>query len=211
MSWWDFLSLLMATKPSRRRIPSRRDRNRASPGDFSTIVRQKAGSQAVLERVAIGIRRILNVLEREQIAGIRTLEMKICDAGPLPLRVEPHVLGLAGLELLNRNRVAVHQHPLTDTHSWYAPIRLPEAVYRQKLASLVETYLATTNATFTHVLGDPLEITVFKILREMKLSEPRFTYLGSFNLAARFPDGRFRKTEPAINYNEAVLDGPPIL
>jgi hypothetical protein len=179
------------------------------PVDFSDRVRQKAGGQAALERIAVGIQRLLNVLERELIAGIRTLEMKISDAGPQELRIEPHLLGLAGLELLHRQRVVAHKHPSTGTHLWYAPIRLTGTDYGQKLDGLIETYLATTNPLFTAGLGDPLEISVFKILREIRRNDRRFMFLGSFDLSARDALGRFRKIEPTTNYNEVALDGPP--
>jgi hypothetical protein len=178
--------------------------------EFSEEVRRKAGSNAVLDRVDISIKRLLNVLEREQIAGIRTLEMKICDAGPLPQRVEPHVLGLAGLELLKyRRRVAAITLPSTGSHLWYAPIRFTELEYGPKLRQVTETYLATADHSFTSALGDPLEISVFKILRDLRRSDPRFMFFGSFDLSARNASGRFRKIEPTTNYNEAALDGPP--
>src|SRR5262249_36955185 len=133
----------------------------------------------------------------------------ISDAGPQELRIEPHHLSLAGLELMHRKRVVAHKHPSTGDHYWYAPIRLTEIDYGQKLAGLVDTYLATTNRLFTSALGDPLEISVFKILRELRRNDKRFMFLGSFDLSARDALSRFRKTEPTTNYHEAVLDGPP--
>jgi hypothetical protein len=110
---------------------------------------------------------------------------------------------------MHRKRVAAHTHPSTGTHLWYAPVRLTEIDYGQKLAGLVETYLATTNPLFTAALGDPLEISVFKILREIRRNDRRFMFLGSFDLTARDALGRFRKIEPTTNYNEVALDGPP--
>jgi hypothetical protein len=182
-----------------------------SAKDFSERIRANplARSQAGLERLSLATKRLLNVLETETIAGIRTLEMKISDAGPLNQRVEPHILGLAGVELMERRRITAHTHLFTATHNWYATVRFSPDQVAEKLESLVETYLATTNHVFTSALGDPLELSIFKILRRLKAADRRFTYLGSFDLSQRGANGRFQKTEPPIDYNDGQLDGPP--
>jgi hypothetical protein len=179
--------------------------------DFSLAVRRNplAASRAGLERLDLGIKRLLNVLDREQVSAIRTLEMKISDAGPTNQRIDPHILGLAGVEAVERGRVSIHRDIRTATHAWYAPARLGIADIQPKLDVLIEAYLATTSQPFTSALGDPLEISVFKILRRLKAADQRFTFLGSYDLSARQANGRFGKTEPTVNFNEAVLEGPP--
>ncbi len=155
------------------------------------------------------MRRIQSVLEREQVAAIRTLEMKISDGGPTPQRIEPHILGLAGIELVHRGFVKIHRHPDTATHNWYAPARLPQTAVNQKIAQLLPVYQETVAPGFTSTLGDPLEISVFKILRELREQDRRLTFFGSFDLSSRTPSGRFSKTEPPVSIADATLNGPP--
>lgn len=161
------------------------------------------------ERLAIGVKRLVSVLGRERVAAIRTLEMKISDAGPPDLRVEPHILGLAGIEATARGLVTAHRHPDTKTHNWFAPAVIKPASFRPKLDELAGIYRETTDARFTAGLGDPLEITVFKILLSMREVDRRVTFFGSFNLSGRNLSDRYSKTEPPIAVNAARLDGPP--
>lgn len=102
-----------------------------------------AQSKAGLERLSLGMRRILSVLEREEAAAVRTLEMKISDAGPTPQRVEPHILGVAGQELVHRGSVKIHRYPESGTHNWYAPARLPQAAVDKKVGQLLPVYKET--------------------------------------------------------------------
>src|SRR5260370_19006134 len=53
--------------------------------DISQSIRRNpiAAGQAALERIAIGMKRMLNGLGRQEVAGIRTLEMQISDGGPI--------------------------------------------------------------------------------------------------------------------------------
>ncbi len=179
--------------------------------DFSWRVRGNplASSPAGLERLSLGMRRIQSVLEREQAAAIRTLEMKISDGGPNPQRVEPHILGVAGVELMERGFVKAHQHPSTGTHNWFAPARLTPQELDVKLQQLIPVYQETTAPGFTASLGDPLEISVFKILHNLKQKDPRFAFFGSFDLSGRRPSGRYAKTEPPISVSGTTLNGPP--
>jgi hypothetical protein len=178
---------------------------------FSKKVRDNplAKSRAGLQRLIIGMQRIQSVLEREQVAAIRTLEMKISDAGRTPLRVEPHILGLAGLELVERGFVKIHHHPDSGTHNWYAPARLDPKTVKEKLDELLPVYQRTTDPSFTGGLGDPLEISVFKILKTLREHDRRLTFFGSFDLSARTSSGRFAKTEPPTAVNASTLHGPP--
>lgn len=168
-----------------------------------------AKSPAGLDRLVLGMQRIQSVLERETVAAIRTLEMKVSDAGRSNLRVEPHILGLAGTELVQRRFVKIHHHPQTGTHNWYAPARFTQAIVDQKINQLLPVYQETVSPGFTSGLGDPLEISVFKILQYLRRQDRRVTFFGSFDLSARTASGRFSKTEPPIAINDATLNGPP--
>lgn len=166
-------------------------------------------SERAMERLQIGMNRLLSVLDREEVSSIRTLEMKISDAGPREQRVEPHILGLAGVELVERGRVRTHHHHLTAKLNWYAPSRFSEEQIAEKLAELAYVYSRTVDSGFTVALGDPLEVSVFKALRRLRKSDRRITFHGSLDLVERKSNGRFKKIEPPINYNDAVLEGPP--
>lgn len=80
---------------------------------------------------------------------------------------------------------------------------------KDKLDVLAGLYLETTDAAFTAALGDPLEISIFKILQQLRAADRRFAHLGAFDLSQRQPNGRFPKTEPPTNYSGATLFGPP--
>ena len=162
-----------------------------------------------MERLQIGISRLLSVADREEIVSIRTLEMKISDGGPTPKRVEPHILGLAGIELLERRRLSIHRHPLTKTLNWYAPSRLSPDHVKEKLDAVARVHADTVSPTFTAALGDPLEISIFRCLQEMRQNDRRVRFYGSFDLSKRLDNGRFSKKEPPTSYNDAVIDGPP--
>ena len=161
-----------------------------------TLANPLLRSGAGAARLFLAMKRILSVLETEKVAAIRTLEMNISDAGPSNQRIEPHIIGVAGQELVTRNRVKVHRDPRSGKHNWFAPARLDQATVDKKLETLIPAYLATTAATFTTGLGDRLEIAVFKILQSMRAADRRFSFLGSFDLSARRQNGRFDKIEP---------------
>lgn len=162
-----------------------------------------------MARLSLGMRRIQAVLDRNQVCAIRTLEMKISDAGPADLRVEPHILGVAGSELSTRGFIKAHKHPKTGTHNWFSPARLSQDEVNKKLDELVPAYLESTASKFTASLGDPLEISIFKILKDLRRKDRRIIFFGSFDLSARLSSGRYSKTEPPIDINDSVISGPP--
>jgi len=124
------------------------------------------------------------------------------------MRVEPHILGLSGLELKERRRIREHRHPLTKI-PWWAPSRLTDKEAHAKLDKLAPVYARSVASVFTASLGDPLEISIFKALMSLKKADVNITFLGAFDLTNRQNNGRFHKTEPPASYNGASLDGPP--
>jgi hypothetical protein len=70
-----------------------------------------AQSEAALDRITIAKKRIQSILDRETVAHQKTLEQKISEQGPTQQRVDPHLVGLAILDLLNLNRLREHNHP----------------------------------------------------------------------------------------------------
>jgi hypothetical protein len=62
------------------------------PDEFSKrlLDHSEAKHPLALERIRIAKRRIQSILDRETVAHQKTLEQKISDQGPTPLRVDHH-------------------------------------------------------------------------------------------------------------------------
>lgn len=68
------------------------------------------------ERLELGTKRILKILKSHGTATMRTLEMKIADAGPYGQRLNPHVITDAREALVKAGRVwAIADRNSTDT------------------------------------------------------------------------------------------------
>lgn len=57
------------------------------------------------QRIALGKRRMANILRKHAVSTMRTLEQKISDAGPLNQRVDPHLLTEARDQLQNQAKL----------------------------------------------------------------------------------------------------------
>ena len=79
------------------------------------------------ERVAIGRRRILNILRTYTVAGLRTLEQKISDAGPPDQRIDPHLLTKAKQALGDQ---------ITSTGVWLHLSNAPAHEVARRIAEL---------------------------------------------------------------------------
>lgn len=156
-----------------------------------------AQNPKALARIEIAMARLPNILEREIISCQKTLEQKISDQGPSGQRVDPHLLGLALHELtVERKILAVHRHPTTTHSPWYANARLAEADIRDKLESVAPLYASVASGQFPNLVGDALEVIVANCLTQLNRTNPRYGYLGSFDLSKKNKQGRFPKTEP---------------
>jgi hypothetical protein len=60
----------------------------------------------IRQRIAIGERRIQNILRSHGVATMRMLEQKISDAGPNPQRIDPHLLTQARTNLTSQGILA---------------------------------------------------------------------------------------------------------
>jgi hypothetical protein len=169
--------------------------------DFSRIVlaHPDARSPQALERITIAKRRIQSILDRNTVAHQKTLEQKIAEQGPNAMRVDPHLIGLAIKDLLELNRLAVHIHQATGQKPWYAnPGSSPTAVTR-RLDVLAPLYVSVSEGNFNNLIGDALEVVVFKCLDQIMAGNRRFAYQGQFHLDQPKVGGRYRKTSPPKN------------
>lgn len=125
--------------------------------------RWDAKNPQAAERIRIAMARLPNVLERETVAHQKTLEQKISDQGPSPLRVDPHLLGLAIRELANeRGILRPYTHNATGTAPWYANARANPEIVQKKLNELAPLYAKVSIGNFSNLVGDALEVIVFK-------------------------------------------------
>jgi hypothetical protein len=77
---------------------------------------QEAQSPAALERIAMAKIRIQRILDREVVAHQKTLEQKIAEQGPAEQRVDPHLIGLAIMDLTELRRLQIRSHPRFPKH-----------------------------------------------------------------------------------------------
>jgi hypothetical protein len=119
------------------------------------------------KRLALALRRIKSVLRTNIVCHLRTLEQKICDAGPINQRIDPHVVTNA-LRLL-KNDLFVEQSP--SGGRWF---RLRDAPQAEAVAKgeRLEALLAQIHShTFTLRIGQALETAVFRgLLRQSTLN-----------------------------------------
>ena len=155
----------------------------------------EAKNPDALARIAIAKARIQSVLDREAVAHQKTLEQKIADQGPKPIRVDPHLIGLAIKDLLELRRIKGIRHAATGPQKWFANILTQEAAYQPKLDQLAPLYASISGGGFGNLTGDALEVITFKCLDAVCQATPRYTYQGAFDLS-QLVNGRYRKIQP---------------
>lgn len=166
------------------------------------IRERQRGSLARLsrqERHKLARTRIERVLRAQTIATMRTLEMKISDAGPNPQRVDPHYLTDARKELQAEGLLSVQQ----GITNWYHLATADHQAIQQRLAELEPIQRAYQMRSFTLRLGDALEIAVFRSLEASGL-----TFFGSFPTLNEHDDSqKYRKDEPPGHIGNRTIAG----
>jgi hypothetical protein len=119
------------------------------------------------ERISLGKWRVRNILLAQTVACDRTLEQKISDAGPNPLRVEPSVLTEARNALEKEKVVLVEKRGKAP---WYCLREADKRKVEARMAELVPLHQKTQEGMFTHRLGQTMEIAVFKAIQKSKVS-----------------------------------------
>jgi hypothetical protein len=156
-----------------------------------------ARNDAALDRITIAKNRIQSILDREIVAHQKTLEQKISEQGPDPLRVDPHLVGLAIRDLVDLNRLREHRHQPSRTKSWFANPGTTADAIAERLNELGPLYASITGQGFGNLSGDALEVVVFKCLQSVYEGNPRYAYQGLFHLDQPKDDnGRYRKIQP---------------
>ncbi len=111
------------------------------------------------------------------------------------MKVDPHILGLAIMDLLARDVITEHAH--SGVKNWYAYKRIQPEPVAAKLAAIAPVYRSISQGDFPNKVGDALEIILLKTLQTLRNTDPRFNYLGSFLLdRPKNAQGRYVKVEP---------------
>ena len=151
------------------------------------------------QRHEIARTRIARALRAQTAATMRTLEMKISDAGPNPQRVDPHYLTDARKELQSEQVVSAY----AGVTNWYYLTSTPAEVVQRRLAELEPVQRAYQDRNFTLRLGDALEIAVFRSLRGSGLP-----FFGAFPTLDQQDDSKKHpKDEPPNNLFGRVIPG----
>jgi hypothetical protein len=147
------------------------------------------------ERLAIGRRRIVNILRTYTVAGLRTLEQKISDAGPPDQRIDPHILTEAKRQLGER---------ITNTDVWLHLTETPADEVARRIAELAPLHQAISRRPFLDRVGQALEIAVYRALN----AQQELQYFGAFlDLNEHDDRTRYSREEPPSAMSGRVIPG----
>lgn len=156
-----------------------------------------AKNPAALQRIDLAKQRIQSILDREIVSHQKTLEQKISDQGPKGQHVDPHLVGLAVMDLLALKRLKESNHPTTGPFPWYSNILANDDAIKTRLDQLAPLYASVSTGHFPNLSGDALEVVIFKCLDEIYSNSPKHAYLGAFDLdEPKNEQGRFKKIQP---------------
>lgn len=147
-------------------------------------------SQTRKEREEIARKRIANVLGKAAVAGMRTLEQKISDAGPNNQRVQPHILTAARNQMTKAGQVV----RLDDgSGSWYHLADENRERIKERMSLLQPIVKKFSHQKYTTRMGQALEIACYRALSESDDLRP----LGSFRDLNDHDDSKmYSKEEP---------------
>jgi hypothetical protein len=124
----------------------------------------EAKNPLALERITLAKKRIQQILDTQTVAHQKTLEQKISAQGPTNQRVDPHLVGLAIMDLAELNRLKKVTHRESNTKSWCANIGTSDDKIASRLADLGPLYASINGGDFGNLTGDALEIITFKCI-----------------------------------------------
>ena len=149
------------------------------------------------EREAIATRRIVANLEALTVANMRTLEMKIADAGPAHLRVNPHIITAVRNSMIKRGAI------IKTDNFWYHRANADRAAVADRLAVLVPLHRRTSERAFTLRMGQTLEISILKSLPQSGMN-----FVGGFtDLHLHDDSSNYKKEEPPLSFSGRTMPG----
>lgn len=156
------------------------------------------------DRLAVGCRRIRNILQSHEIALMRTLEQKISDAGPYEQRVDPHILSAARKHLAEAGEIDSCRR--SRTGPWYHLHTTPEICRERRLRELVPIAREIQTGNRGKRIGQALEIAVYRSLKQTQ-NEHGLTFLGGFPCLDDDDSRLFQKEEPPSLISGRSLTG----
>ena len=155
------------------------------------------------ERMAIAKRRLRLVLQARTLATWRTLEQKISDAGPGPMRVDPHILTTAKNELVDEG-VIVKKTIAKSNSPWFHLKTASPIDVEAKLNELRPIHEALQKQNFKVRMGQTLEIAAFRAF----IGQPALTTFGAFlDLDKHGDELPYKKEEPPSTVSGRTSDG----
>jgi hypothetical protein len=143
----------------------------------------------IRQRVALGERRIINILRSHGVATMRMLEQKISDAGPSPQRIDPHLLTQARINLAARGTLGTR---ISRGIQWHHLSASDPIFVEQRFADLDALHARTEQRSFTDRIGDTAEIAVLKSMQRSHMN-----FFGHFtDLDKHGDDERYTKHDP---------------
>lgn len=154
----------------------------------------------IRQRIAIGERRIRNILRSHGVATMRMLEQKISDAGPNPQRIDPHLLTQARTNLTGQGILATR---VGNRAQWHYLNSSDKEFVERRFADLTAIHAQTENRAFTDRMGDTAEIAVMKAMQRSRMS-----FFGHFADLHEHDDGeRYLKHDPDFFSGVAIQGG----
>jgi hypothetical protein len=153
------------------------------------------------QRRQIARARLIKVLRARTVATARTLEQKISDAGPSPLRINPHILTSVRNQMVDEGDIV---RVVRTTTPWYHLTTAPAETVRARLAVLEPIHDALGQADRGKRIGQALEIAIYRaLLRQSAL----ITLGGYLDLDAHDDGTLYRKDEPPSTIQGRTLQG----
>jgi hypothetical protein len=158
------------------------------------------------ERQALARKRITSVLTSHTIATMRTLEMKISDAGPFNQRIDPHILTDVRDEMLAEGVLARFQ-AAPNRPPWFYLGNTQKAVFQKRLAVLAPLQVEYTTQSIGMRVGQALEIAVYR-----SLINYAFDFFGGFPDLDSHDDSKlFSKAEPPRQIGQNFIPDAQLL
>lgn len=147
------------------------------------------------ERIALARKRIANVLRDHAVAGMRTLENKISDAGPNHMRIDPHILTHVRQAMEDEGVILKHHRPKSPP--WHALSSTPDASIQARLDLLVPIQARFEKRNLTNRIGQALEIACLRAIRASGMQ-----HFGDYpDLDAHDDATSYKKDEPPQKMN----------
>jgi hypothetical protein len=157
---------------------------------------------SLFQRQQIARRRLVRVLRHHGIATWRTLEQKIADAGPGPMRIDPHILTPARKDL---EREGTIDRRTVSGGIWFSVHDTPSATVDARLAEQLPTYAALQRENFKLRMGQTLEIAIYRALSAQTILPDWFGYFP--DLTQHDDSTLYSKDEPPRQLGARTIGG----